>query len=154
MRKSEYSYLQYHWWPIAFNVTTGLLIASIKVKSSSLAYNQPETRDKRPWVEIRTGACITSTIVQNFFGRSPCIRALRGSTLVCCRRCPWSNGKPAPSNIIMPTFLIRSATYQSTSYPIVLTRLGEPRCRSNPHLREVPEIEPATLWSVVSLADP
>ena len=35
----------------------------------------------------------------------------------------------------MPTFLIRSATFQSISYPIVLTRLDEPRSRPNPHLK-------------------
>ena len=46
----------------------------------------------------------------------------------------------------MSTFLIRSATSQSNSYPIVLTRLGGPRFRPNPHLKfvEVPGIEPAT----------
>ena len=51
----------------------------------------------------------------------------------------------------MSTFLIRSATSQSRSYPIVLTRLGGPRSRPNPHLKfvEVPGIEPATSWSVV-----
>ena len=32
----------------------------------------------------------------------------------------------------MSTFLIRSATTQSSSYPIVLTRLGGPRSRPNP----------------------
>ena len=35
----------------------------------------------------------------------------------------------------MSTFLIRSATSQSSSYPIVLTRLGGPRSRPNPHLK-------------------
>ena len=35
----------------------------------------------------------------------------------------------------MSTLLIRSATSQSSSYPIVLTRLGGPRSRSNPHLK-------------------
>ena len=34
----------------------------------------------------------------------------------------------------MSTFLIRSVTSQSSSYPIVLTRLGGPRSRPNPHL--------------------
>ena len=50
----------------------------------------------------------------------------------------------------MSTF--RSGTSQSSSYPIVLTRLGGPRSRPNPHLKpvEVPGIEPATSWSVVS----
>ena len=33
----------------------------------------------------------------------------------------------------MSTFLIRSATSQSSSYPIVLTRLGGPWSRPNPH---------------------
>ena len=33
----------------------------------------------------------------------------------------------------MSTFLIRSASSQSSSYPIVLTRLGGPRSRPNPH---------------------
>ena len=33
------------------------------------------------------------------------------------------------------TFLIRSSTSQSSSYPIVLTRLGGPRSRSNPYLK-------------------
>ena len=47
---------------------------------------------------------------------------------------------------VMTTSLIRSATSQSGSYLIVLTRLGEPRSRPNPHLKfvEVPGIEPAT----------
>ena len=46
----------------------------------------------------------------------------------------------------MSTFLIRSATSQSSSYPIVFTRLGGPRFRSNPHLKfvKVQGIEPAT----------
>ena len=45
----------------------------------------------------------------------------------------------------MSTFLIRSATSQSSSYPIVLTKLGGPRSRPNPHSKfmEVPGIEPA-----------
>ena len=40
----------------------------------------------------------------------------------------------------MSTFLIRSVTSQSSSYPIVLTRLGGPRSRPNTHLKfvEVP----------------
>jgi len=56
----------------------------------------------------------------------------------------------------MSTFLFRSATFQSRTYLIVLTRLGGPRSRPNPHLNllEVPGIEPATSWSVVRLADP
>ena len=33
----------------------------------------------------------------------------------------------------MSTFLIRYATSQSSSYPIVLTRLGGPRSRPNQH---------------------
>ena len=42
----------------------------------------------------------------------------------------------------MSTFLIRSATSQSSSYPIVLTRLGGPRSRPKSHLKfvEVPGI--------------
>ena len=35
----------------------------------------------------------------------------------------------------MSTFLIRSVTSPSSSYPIVLARLGGPRSRSNPHLK-------------------
>ena len=35
----------------------------------------------------------------------------------------------------MSIVLIRSATSQSSSYPIVLTRLGEPRSGPNPHLK-------------------
>ena len=56
----------------------------------------------------------------------------------------------------MSTFLIRSATSPSSSYPIVLTRLGGLRSRPNPHLKfvEVPGIEPATSWSIVRHADP
>ena len=48
----------------------------------------------------------------------------------------------------MSTSLIRSATSQLSSYPIVLTRLGGPRSKRNPHLKfvEVPGIEPATSW--------
>ena len=39
----------------------------------------------------------------------------------------------------------RSSTFQSSSYPIVFTRLGELRSTPNPHLKfvEVPVIEPA-----------
>ena len=53
----------------------------------------------------------------------------------------------------MSTFVIRSSTSQTSSYPIVLTRHGGPRSRPNPHLKfvEVPGIEPATSWSVVNL---
>ena len=40
-----------------------------------------------------------------------------------------------PSSLIMLTFLIRSATSQSSSYPIILTRLGGPCSRLNPHLK-------------------
>jgi len=55
----------------------------------------------------------------------------------------------------MSTFLIRSATSQSSSYPIVLTRLAEPLSRPNPHLKfvEVLGIESATSWLVVRHAD-
>ena len=55
----------------------------------------------------------------------------------------------------MSTFLIRSATSQSSSYIIVLTRLDGPRSRPYPHLKfvEVPGIESATSWSVVRHAD-
>ena len=55
----------------------------------------------------------------------------------------------------MSTFLIRSATSQSNSHSIVLTRLGGPRSRPNPHLKfvEVPGIEPATPWLVVRHAN-
>ena len=35
----------------------------------------------------------------------------------------------------MSTFLIRSATSQSYNYPTVLTRLGGPFHRPNPHLK-------------------
>ena len=51
----------------------------------------------------------------------------------------------------MSTFLIRPATSPSSSYPIVLTRLGGPHSKPNSHLKlvEVPGIEPATSWSVV-----
>ena len=45
----------------------------------------------------------------------------------------------------MSTFLIRSSTSQSSSYTIALTRLGESRSRSNPHIKlEAPRIKPAT----------
>jgi len=33
--KSEYLYLQYHWCPVAFNVTDGLWISPIKYKNLS-----------------------------------------------------------------------------------------------------------------------
>ena len=54
----------------------------------------------------------------------------------------------------MSTFLIRSATSQSSSYPIVLMRLSGPRSRPNPHLKfvEVPGIERATLSDTLVLA--
>lgn len=32
LRKSEYSYLQYHWWPIAFRVSLLLWASSVKYK--------------------------------------------------------------------------------------------------------------------------
>ena len=53
----------------------------------------------------------------------------------------------------MSTFLITSATSQSGSYPIVLTRLGGPRSRPNPHLKfvEVPGIEPAYLYLLLGM---
>ena len=35
----------------------------------------------------------------------------------------------------MSTFLIRSAISQSSTYPIVLTRLGGPRSRPNPQFK-------------------
>ena len=37
----------------------------------------------------------------------------------------------------MSTFLIRSAASQSSSYPIILMRLGGPYSRPNPHLKFV-----------------
>ena len=45
---------------------------------------------------------------------------------------------------MMSTFLIKPATSQSSSYSIVLTRLGGPRSGPNPHLKfvDVPGIEP------------
>ena len=51
----------------------------------------------------------------------------------------------------MLTFLIRFATSQSSSYPIVLTRLGGPRSRPNPHFKICGSagVEPVTSWSVV-----
>ena len=39
--------------------------------------------------------------------------------------------------LIMSNFLFRSATSPSSSYTIVLTRLGEPRSRPSPHLKFV-----------------
>ena len=50
----------------------------------------------------------------------------------------------------MSIFLIRSAISQSSSYPNVLTRLGGPRSRPNPHLKfvEVPGITRGTRRSV------
>ena len=58
--------------------------------------------------------------------------------------------------LIMSTFLIRSATSQSSSHPIVLMRLGGPRSRHNPKFKivEVPEIKPAIFWAVVRHAEP
>ena len=49
-------------------------------------------------------------------------------------------------------FVNQTATFQSSSYPIALTRLGGP----NPHLKfvEVPGIEPATSWLVVIHVNP
>ena len=56
---------------------------------------------------------------------------------------------------LMSTFLIRFTASQSSSYPIVLTRLGGPLSRPNPHLKfvEVPGIEPTTPWTVVRHAN-
>ena len=55
----------------------------------------------------------------------------------------------------MSTFLIRSVTSPSSSYPIVFTRLGGPRSRPNPDLKfvEVPGIESATSELVVRHAN-
>lgn len=33
--KSVYSYLQYHWWPIAFKVSLGFLTSSVRYRSRS-----------------------------------------------------------------------------------------------------------------------
>ena len=41
----------------------------------------------------------------------------------------------ASPSLLMSTFLIRSATSQSSSYPIVLTRLGGPLSRPSSHLK-------------------
>ena len=41
----------------------------------------------------------------------------------------------APSTLIISTFLIRSTTSQSSSYRVVLVRLGGPYSRPNPHLK-------------------
>ena len=38
-------------------------------------------------------------------------------------------------SLIISTFLTRSATSQSSSYPFVLTKLGGPRSRHNPQLK-------------------
>lgn len=35
LEKSVYSYLQYHWWPMAFNVRLGFLTSSVKYKRRS-----------------------------------------------------------------------------------------------------------------------
>ena len=43
-------------------------------------------------VGTRTGAGVTATLAQRFFGRSPWIHGLSSSTLICCRQCPWSHG--------------------------------------------------------------
>ena len=53
--------------------------------------------------------------------------------------------------LIMSTFLIKSPTSQSSSYPIVLTRLGGSHSRPNPHLKfvKVLGIEPATLIFII-----
>lgn len=32
LKKSEYSYLQYHWWPIAFRVSLLLWVSSVRYK--------------------------------------------------------------------------------------------------------------------------
>ena len=51
---------------------------------------------------------------------------------------------------IQSTFLIRPANSQSSSYPVVLTRLGGPHSWPNPLLKSlVPGIEPAILWSMM-----
>ena len=46
----------------------------------------------------------------------------------------------------MSTFLIRSATFQSNSYPILIKWLGVNHSRTNTLFKtvQVPEIEPAT----------
>jgi hypothetical protein len=33
LKKSVYSYLQYHWWPTAFNVKLGFLTSSVRYRS-------------------------------------------------------------------------------------------------------------------------
>ena len=54
----------------------------------------------------------------------------------------------------MSAFLIRSTTSQSSSYQIVLMRLGGPRSRPNSHLKfvEVPGSNPRPhLWQTVEI---
>lgn len=41
--KSEYSYLQYHWWPILFNVRVGVLTSSIRYSNR----NEGRARNRR-----------------------------------------------------------------------------------------------------------
>ena len=49
-------------------------------------------------------------------------------------------------------FSVKSATSQSSSYPIVLTSLGGPRYTFK--IVEVPRVEHATSWSKMKHADP
>ena len=44
-----------------------------------------------------------------------------------------TTGHYAPPSLIMSIFLIRNETSQSSSHPIVLTRLDGPISRPNPH---------------------
>ena len=56
---------------------------------------------------------------------------------------------------LLSTFLTRSPTSLSGSYPTALTRLGDPRSRPNPHLKLwMWGVEPTTSRSVVSHANP
>ena len=50
-------------------------------------------------------------------------------------------------SLLMSPFLIRSAISQSSSYPVVLTRLGGPR--STFKIADLPGIEPATSCLIV-----
>ena len=57
---------------------------------------------------------------------------------------------------LLLTSLIRSATCQSSCYPIVLTRPGGPHSRTKPHLKlqKCRESKPRPSWLLVRRADP
>ena len=73
------------------------LTTRVRWKVLGLAYVKFGTSSR--WVGTQIGAGVTATlrVRQSFFGSM----GIDGSTLVCCRRCPWSHGLQPISFIIL-----------------------------------------------------